>query len=186
LLYREDKIISDWELINGIKNGNKYMFEELIRKYQKSVYKLILGMVKDENSANEIMQESFIKVYYAIPRFREGDELYPWIRKIAVNLCLKHFRYQKKFVPIRSENIMPTNENNPLDCIEFSELKTKLEESIDALPIKYKSVFTLRIYQHMSYREISNTLRLPYGTVMSRIARAREILRNILAPYMRR
>ncbi|MCH7760822.1 sigma-70 family RNA polymerase sigma factor [candidate division TA06 bacterium] len=177
---------SDGELISRVKAGDMGGFDELVRRYQKKIYYLALKMVRDHDLADEVVQDAFVKAYHAMNKFKEGYPFYPWIYRIAVNICMNHLKQSKRQIRLSDEREIrePVGRENPHSNPEKSlmevEKMKRLENAIDALPPKWKAVLVLRAHEDLSYEEISKVLRIPKGTVMSRLNRARERLKEVL------
>lgn len=178
--------IKEKELIARAKNGDNPAFEELILKYQKKIYSLCYRMTSEHYSADDLAQETFVKAYFNLGSFREEESFYPWLRKIAVNLTLNYIRDRRRLIPLAEHSNkfsnFPSRENisNP-----DSDLEIKIEIAINSLPAGLKAVFVLKHHERQSYKEISKTLKIPVGTVMSRLNRAREKLKSALFPYLK-
>ena len=179
---------SDVELIHRVQSGDTEAFDELMKRYAASVYKVTYSLTRNHADADDLSQETFIRAYWAIARFDEHYQFYTWVRRIAVNLCFNHLKRGKKFrfVPLP----MSDGENESVDIADpqplaaDSGLRRDLDQALTKLPPDQRAVFVLRTDEEMSYEEISKTLRIPVGTVMSRLNRAREKLRELLQEYM--
>lgn len=181
----------DQMLIANAKKGSTEAFESLVRKYQKSIYYLCRIMTGAHQSADDLSQETFVNAYFSLSSFKEGMNFFPWIRKIAVNKTLNYLKKMKRELPLDShipeKNMNPDPQANekPLNSLHMDELNTKISESIHNLPDEMKSVFILKVYEDMSYKEISDTLHIPSGTVMSRLNRARQKLKSSLSEFLK-
>ena len=179
---------SDVELIHRVQSGETEAFDELMKRYAASVYKVTYSLTRNHADADDLSQETFIRAYRAIARFDEHYQFYTWVRRIAVNLCFNHLKRGKKFrfVPLPdsdgdAESVDIADPNPPQ---ADSGLRRDLDAALARLPADQRAVFVLRVDEEMSYDEISKTLRIPVGTVMSRLNRAREKLRELLREYM--
>ncbi len=181
----------DYMLIANAKKGSMEAFESLIKKYQKSIYYLCRIMTGTHQSADDLSQETFVNAYFSLSSFKEGMNFFPWIRKIAVNKTLNYLKKIKREFPLDSNtrknpsNPGPQVNDKPLDTLHMHELNTRLRESIHNLPDEMKSVFILKVLEDMSYKEISDTLNIPLGTVMSRLNRARQRLKSSLSEFLK-
>ncbi|HZX10130.1 MAG TPA: RNA polymerase sigma factor [Acidobacteriota bacterium] len=180
----------EYMLIVNAKNGSKEAFESLVKKYQKNIYYLCRRMTGAHQSADDLSQETFVKAYFSLSRFKENMNFFPWIRRIAVNSTLNYLKKTEKEKPLSKEpqinsfNPEPHFNQKPLDRIHQDELDIKLRESIQKLPKEQKSVFILKVFEDMSYKEISDSLDIPIGTVMSRLSRARQRLKFSLSEFI--
>jgi len=177
-------------LIAKAKNGNVEAFESLVKKYQHSIYYLCHRMTGAHPSADDLSQETFIKAYFALHRFKDGMNFFSWIRKIAVNNSLNYLKVIKREEPLgNKENNISMNSPSPVqelpqDKFRRNRLEEKFREVLKALPSDHRVVFILRVYENQSYKDISKILNIPHGTVMSRLNRARKKLRVLMAEYL--
>lgn len=180
------KIEDDERLIAKAQEGDLYSFDLLVKKYQKKIYFLAYRMVKNHDAADDMAQETFINAYSSIKSFKVGYSFYTWLYRICVNLSINYLKRQK-FVISESqfeEEVSPlekeTESEDPLNLLVQKEQERKIEQAIDSLPPKYKTVFVLKVYEDFSYEEIAQTLKISLGTVMSRLFRARKRLQELL------
>ncbi len=178
--------VPDGELISRVKAGEMGAFDQLMRRYQQRIYYLALRMVGDHDSADDVVQEAFVRAYYGISKFKAGRPFYPWIYRIAMNLCINYLNQRTRQVRFPGDRELPREIpsqdvlSNPEKTVEGQETKERLEGAIDSLPPPQKAVLVLRTQENLSYEEISKVLRIPKGTVMSRLSRARDKLKEIL------
>ncbi len=160
--------ISDKVLLEKFQdeNSRNFAFNQLIRKYEVKVYHLIRKMVIDHDDAHDLTQETFIKVWNNLHRFREQSQLYTWIYRIAVNESLAFLgnKRRKFFLPI---NDISKELSGKLDNGGFSgdEIQLKLQKALLKLPDKQRLVFNMRFYDDMSYEEISEVLGTSVGAL---------------------
>ncbi|MBD3413777.1 MAG: sigma-70 family RNA polymerase sigma factor [Candidatus Aminicenantes bacterium] len=177
-------------LIANAKNGSIDAFETLVRKHQKSIYYLCWRMTGAHQSADDLSQETFVKAYLALSRFKEKLSFFSWLRKIAINSSLNYLKKREKEVPLdermqlKTSNTDSHNPNSPANQLRMNELDTKLMDSMEKLPAEQRSVFVLKVFEGMKYKEISDHLNIPLGTVMSRLNRARERLKSSLSGFL--
>jgi RNA polymerase sigma-70 factor (ECF subfamily) len=181
---------ADLKWIRRAKQGNQQAFEKLVIKYQKRIYFSVRKMVLDHDDTNDIVQDTFVKSYSNLHRFDEHYAFYPWLHRIAVNTTLN---FKTKTARVRSFSIdsdeneveqIAENDDNPLSQVMASELKKKISDALQQLPFDQRMVFMLRTSENLSYQQISDQLDISMGTVMSRLARARAKLRELLQPYL--
>jgi RNA polymerase sigma-70 factor (ECF subfamily) len=162
-------------------------FESLVRRYQHQVYALCRRLTGAHQSADDLAQETFIKAYFALDRFESAWPLYPWLRKIAVNAGLNYIKARSRERPLDDGSLGDRNVpvaakgDDPEERLERAEFQARLDWAVESLPADQKSVFVLRLHESLSYEEIARTLDLPLGTVMSRLNRARQKLKELLA-----
>lgn len=185
---KENKI----ELITRAKNGDKIALEELLRQEQSSIYAMLFYLKKDEYELKDIMQDVLIKIAKKIHQLREPKNFKIWLNQVVLNSYYDYIRKQKrknkfKFFNLNSEGDIeiPDNNQNPQNSALYNELDIVIKNSIESMPIHYKIPITLREIQGLSYDEISNITNTTIGTVKSRIARARAIIKDDVNKYSR-
>jgi RNA polymerase sigma-70 factor (ECF subfamily) len=177
---------SDRELVATAVSGVEGSFEELVRRYQRPISAYVYRMVGNYESALDLTQEIFIKVYSSLRRYREEFKFSTWIYKIAHNSAIDHLRRnatrEQSLVigpegdqfdlPVESKRLSPEQES------ERKERRGEIESVIRALPANYRELIILRHSQDLSYEEIVEVTGLPLGTVKNRLFRAREMMRQ--------
>jgi RNA polymerase sigma-70 factor (ECF subfamily) len=176
--------LEEQRLVSRAKEGDMDAFERLVKMFQQSIYYLCRRMTGTHQTADDIAQETFIKAYFALSSFKDGMNFYTWIRKIAVNTSLNHLKSRKREEPLgdRDNAVMDL----PQDELQQNEVEKKFQEALQALPPEQKAILILRVNENQSYRDIARTLHISEGTVMSRLSRARQRLKKILAGYLAR
>lgn len=167
------------ELIKKAKKGDQESFRQLITSYKGNVYRHAYVLLNDRMEAEDVTQEAFIKVYYSLAKLENEFAFVSWLTRIVTNLCYDKNKMKKKaFFPEElNENINVQKGSNP---IEQSLTKMNIKEAMQKLPMEQRNVLVLREIQGYSYSEISSMLKIPLGTVKSRINTARENLRKEL------
>jgi RNA polymerase sigma-70 factor, ECF subfamily len=173
----------DSELVKASLNGDKEAFGEIVNCYRKMVARTVIGMLGDAVFAEDIGQEVFIKLYHSLPEFRGEAKLSTYIQKIAVNLTLNEIKRRKRIFSLFSQKgddemyraEIPDRENE--ERREASELVNK---ALGRLDPGFRIIVTMRMLQGYSTKETAEILNLPVGTVLSRLFRAQEQLRDIL------
>jgi RNA polymerase sigma-70 factor (ECF subfamily) len=181
---------TDAELVDACREGRADAFRTLIERYQDRVYNAVYRMVELEEDARDIVQETFIKAYENLPRFRGDAALYTWLFRIAVNQTLT-FRRKTK----RLRLVQPLDEDPevslagsqaerlvdpPEAALEQQDRERLLAEAMGALDPDHRAAIVLRDVEGLDYVTISDILDVPPGTVKSRIHRARLLLRERL------
>jgi len=167
-------------------------FEDLVRKYQQRVYALCRRLTGAHQSADDLAQETFIKAYFALARFDAEWPLYPWLRRIALNTGLNYLKSRRRERPLDEAALGPRRmpfsppADGPEERLERAEFEAKFERAVASLPSDQRSVFVLRFHESLSYEDISRALDVPVGTVMSRLNRARQRLKDLLADSLAR
>lgn len=181
---------SDAELVDKAKGGDGSAFDKLVLRYRKKVYGIAFGMARNHGDADDVAQETFLRAYQALNRFKAGYEFRTWLYRIAVNVCINMLKRKGRRVETSLEEkvdlgvAQPATPDNPGREMEQKELRGKIDKAIQQLSPKLRSVFVLRTLQDLSYQEISRVLNISQGTVMSRLSRARENLRCLLREYV--
>jgi RNA polymerase sigma-70 factor (ECF subfamily) len=173
----------DNELVRASIEGDKLAFEEIVNRYQKMVARTVKGMLGDSVFAEDIGQEVFIKLYYSLSDFRGEAKLSTYIQKIAVNLTLNEIKRRKRFFTMFSQkgnNEMYEIEVADFDTEEKREASEIVNKALMRLEPKFRMVVAMRMLQGYSTKETSEILDLPLGTVLSRLSRAQEQLKEIL------
>lgn len=177
-------MLSDEEIITQILNGEKHLYEVLIRKYNLRLYRISLSIVNDDSVVEDVMQTTYVNAYLNLASFKNKSSFSTWLTKILINESLL---YKKR--KIRLDQILIEKQETdyhsetPLKGLMTSELKTILEKTIANLPEKYRLVFVMREVEEMSIDETMATLNLTESTVKVRLSRAKEMLRNNLSSY---
>lgn len=187
---------SDQQIVVWAQDGAETAFRELVRRYQRPVFSLIYRMVRDREMAEDLAQETFIKVLNAIDSYRPEHKFSSWIFKIANNAAIDHLR--RRDPDLLSLNGAPDAVSaerqeatalqvrdvgeSPLDELEARELGSHIETAIARLRPEYRACIMLRHVEGRAYEEIAAILDLPLGTVKTYIHRARAELRDSLGP----
>lgn len=174
-------------LLEQARRGSLFAFEEIVRRYQRRVYATAYRIVRRHEVADDVAQEAFIRAHRSLDRFDPARPFGPWICRIAANLAVNHVRS-----PEAREGALPDGHAEtpsaapgPLQGVLDAEARGLLDRALGGLPAEQRVVFCLRVFEELSYREIADSLGIEMGTVMSRLSRAREKLREALAPYLR-
>jgi RNA polymerase sigma-70 factor (ECF subfamily) len=172
-------------LIRRAQKGDQDAFAALVDEHQRYIYNLALRLLKDENEALDLTQETFVRAWTALPNFKGQSQFRTWLYRIATNLCYNRLPNLRRSLNDLGDDVMEdipeTIFDNPAYELESNETRTHLYKAIDALESNYKLLITLRYQNELSYDEIASTLNLPLGTVKTGIFRAKEQLRNSLA-----
>ncbi|HEU4432265.1 MAG TPA: sigma-70 family RNA polymerase sigma factor [Pyrinomonadaceae bacterium] len=183
---RDFASVVDRDLVATAVRGVEGSFEELVRRYQRPIAAYVYRMVGNYESALDLTQEIFIKVYSSLDRYRAEFKFSTWIYKIAHNAAVDHLRRtatrEQSLVvghegdqfdlPIESGRLSPEQES------ERRERRVEIETVVRALPSNYRELIILRHSQDLSYEEIVEVTGLPLGTVKNRLFRAREMMRQ--------
>ncbi len=176
----------DSELVRATLDGDKEAFGAIVLRYQASVARTVKGMLGDSVYAEDIGQEVFIKLYNSLADFRGDSKLSTYIQRIAVNLTLNEIKRRKRFFSMFSQtgnNEMYEFEIHGHDGEERTEASEIVHKALQALEPKFRIIVTMRMLQGYSTKETAEILKLPLGTVLSRLSRAQEQLKQILKKY---
>lgn len=174
------------ELVRKARGGNLFAFEEMVKRYQRRVYAVARRIVQRHDVADDVTQEAFLRAYQALSSFDLQRPFGPWICRIAANLAVNHVRSpeaREQELP-EGHQETPSSASDPLRDVLEGEAQRVFQDALQSLPAEQRAVLVLRVVEDFSYREIADALELEMGTVMSRLARAREKLRVALEPYL--
>lgn len=182
------KVILDDDqlLIKKILKGKKSSFEELMKKYNKRIFGFIYRMVRDEETAVELTQDFFIKIYKVMPKYNFEYKFSTWAYRICYNLVIDHVRKNQAYVDsLDGDTVTPKqmmeSENyvseDGFEVLAKAEIRDYTWSVVDRIPVKYKELILLRYLQGLKYDEIAEITELPVGTVKNRIFKAKEILK---------
>lgn len=172
------------DLIARIVAGDGRPYSRIVERYQERLYWSCLRMLNDPDEAEDVVQETFVRAYEKLGEFDPAYRFYTWLFTIARNRCLNILRRRKVWAMLSFQDpdrapVVASNEIADRG-IEASELGAALNDCRSRLPDEQRACFDLRHAEAFSYREIATTLSVPEGTVMSRLARAREKMRECL------
>ena len=185
-------------LVERTVAGDQQAFELLVIKYQRRVERLIGRMVRDVDLVEDIAQETFIRAYRALPKFRGEAQFYTWLYRIAVNTA-KKFLLELKRDPAVLQSTLdrqvdddetfrprnePSSDETPESVLAAKEIGQAVNAALDALPEDLRQAITLREMDGLSYEDIAEVMDCPIGTVRSRIFRAREAISSKIKPML--
>ena len=189
----------DLQLVERAKRGEVAAFEMLVVKYRRRVERLIARIVRDTDLVEDVAQETFIRAYRALPKFRGDSAFYTWLYRIAVNTA-KKTAVDLARNPVMTESALassrgeddetsrPEHELNDVETpdavLASREIAETVNAAIDALPDDLRQAILLREVEGLSYDEIASAMGSPIGTVRSRIFRAREAIAVKLRPLL--
>ena len=141
----------------AIPESRNFAFNQLVRIYQQKVYWHIRKMVIDHDDADDLTQETFIKIWKALDNFKGDSQLFTWIYRIATNECLNHLAKKKRrfFLPINDINEELSNKIDDSNIISGDEIQLKLQKALLTLPDKQRLVFNMKYYDEMKYEDIA-------------------------------
>lgn len=180
---------SDQELIDAVRQGHQQAFTLLIERHQRMVARTVMGMIGNGDDADDIGQEVFIRFYKSLDDFRGDSKVSTYLTRIAINLSLNEIKRQKRKGQLFRRN---DEEGNPLEIKDVSNDAERIDMSetvnmaLNQLDAKHRQVVVLRLVDGYSVKETADILRVPEGTILSRLARAQKKLKEILKPIIDR
>ncbi len=191
----------DEALVARAAAGDQRAFELLMIKYQRRIQRLVGRMVRDVDLVDDITQETFIRAWRALPKFRGDAQFYTWLYRIAVNTAKKALLDLGRD-RVRTESSMrgahddddetsalgpePTTDETPETVLAAQEIARAVNDAMQALPEELRQAVTLREIEGLSYDDIAQAMNCPIGTVRSRIFRAREAISARVKPLLDR
>jgi RNA polymerase sigma-70 factor (ECF subfamily) len=177
----------DAELIAEFQAGREQAFNEIVLRHRRGVFVTAAGMLGNEQDADDVAQEVFIKAWTALKEFRGDSALYTWLYRITVNLCLNRLRSRKvrTFFGLETiENLLPSD-TSAEQVLEQSEFLKIARTAIQKLPEKQRAVFILRHFHELPHAEIAKILDREVGTIKANYFQAIRKLRDSLGPYLK-
>jgi len=178
-------VASDEQLIAAAREGEKTAFKELVRRYQRRVAGTVIGMLGRCPEADDVGQETFIRFYRALDSFRGDSTLGSYLTRIAINLSLNELKRRKR----RSSLFSSSDDESMPEAADEREGRLSYEDkqvihwALGKLSPDYRAVVVLRLLEGYSTKETADILKVPLGTVLSRLSRAQKQMRKTLAPY---
>ncbi len=188
----------DRELVERIVAGDHKAFRVLVERYQRRVYSVAFGIVRNPDTAMDVTQDAFVKVYKHLPNFKGDSAFYTWMYRIVVNLCIDKKRKAKRAAEVDYDDAMshgahrftngPTlasiHIDSPQKALQRQELREHMSEALETLSEPHREILVLREVDGLSYEELSDVLEIPKGTVMSRLFHARKNFQAALQGYL--
>ncbi len=173
--------VTDEDLVARILGGEPHLYETLMRRHNRRLYRAIRSVLRSEAEIEDAMQEAYVNAFAHLASFRGGARFSTWLTRIALHEAFGRVRKGKRFAPAREEDDeMEAPEPTPEDAAFRRELGAALEKAIDALPETFRTVFVLRAVEEMSTAEAAEILDVPTDTVKTRLHRARGMLQRLL------
>lgn len=181
--------MDDDSLVQQAREGDAEAFAKLVHRYRERVYQVIYRFTRNHGDTDDLAQETFLQAFRNLHRFRKESSFYTWLLRIAVNQSLNYLKKMKREKGKQSL----TNRLEPADDLFFSspesrslsgELRERLEEAIDSLPLPYRTSFVMVVLEGLSHGEAARVIRCSEGTVSWRMHKARKILQAKLKPYL--
>ena len=188
------KVDEDRDTIKKVLKGDFDAFEQLVEKYEGRIFRHLRKMVKDNQLAEDLLQETFLNAYKGLDKFSGASSFSTWLFRIATNNALMYLRKKRPEtleyddeigtdLEYAGMTVSPNFVNTPLDLLLSKEGKKKIEEAIECLPLIYRTVIILRDVEGFSLEEVSKIMDSTVAAVKSRLHRARHAVRESLMYY---
>lgn len=193
----EEPVSDELKLVRAAKDGDVSAFEQLVKRYDRNVFRIANHITHSREDAEDVVQEAFLKAYSNLEKFQEQSKFYTWLVRIAVNEALMKLRKRRpeRFVSL-DEDVKTEDDSLPREVADWSpnpeqlynqeELRDILSRTIQGLPPTFRTVFVLRDVEGLSTEETAEALELSVPAVKSRLLRARLQLRERLNRYFQR
>ncbi len=180
--------LGDLELIELSRKGDDQAFGVIISRYEHQIARTVIGMLGDTEEAEDVGQETFIRFFRSLDKFRGDSALGTYLTRIAINLSLNELNKKKKtlslFYKRGEDKLTMFDVPEPGDEFDRSDKKEIVDKALQQLDHGFRSVIVLRLLEGYSTKDTADILNLPLGTVLSRLSRAQEKLKEILIPLM--
>jgi RNA polymerase sigma-70 factor (ECF subfamily) len=175
----------DAALVQAAQQGYQAAFTEIVRRYQRRIYRVAYGLTRSHEDSDDLAQEAFVRAWKALDRFRVGEPLFPWLARIVTNLAYSLFRHRRRrpetsIEPLVDAGMQWGTDDDPAAHAADRERTAHLAEAFEELSEDHRAILVLRVVEGLSYDEIAKTLEVAPGTVMSRLSRARAELKSRL------
>ena len=177
-------VVSDEKLIAESRTGNQGAFNSLVGRYEKELYGYLRRYVGDATVAEDVFQNTFLKVYEKLDQYEQGRPFRPWLYTIATHQAVDTLRRQNRRKAVSLDrhgssglesdqsslaDLLVARDESPQDAMSREEQKQALRQAVEELPELYREVLLLAYYQEMKYKDIAEVLGVPLGTVKSRL-----------------
>ncbi len=182
----QTEALPDEELARRARRDDPDAYALLVQRYQRGVVNLMYRLVGEWQTALDLAQEVFLRVYQTLDAYDDSRPFKPWLYRIATHRAYDYLRHQaRRTRVITTVEASPDfsgdeRHTNPQNAVIQGEIRQAVEDIVSSLPVRYRTVIVLRYLEDMSYREIAEALNIPLGTVKTRIHRARDLLRAAL------
>lgn len=175
---KDYKKLSDEQIVDLVRTEDKELYLEIVLRYQKKLLRYAINLIQDKSKAEDAVQESFIKAFVNLNSFNIKMKFSSWIYRIVHNQVMNIFNKSKRELPLLDNVDFDSGKNIELD-LSKKEIQERVNKCIDKMSIMYSEPLSLHYVEERSYEEISDILRLPIGTVGTRINRAKIIMKKI-------
>jgi RNA polymerase sigma-70 factor (ECF subfamily) len=197
-LANQDEKAIDQALVERAVQGDQKAFRQLVERYQRKVYTIAFGVVRNPDTALDVTQDAFVRVHKNLANFKGDSSFYTWIYRIVLNLCIDRKRRQARQAEVDYDDgiahgdgftdgptLASTGIDNPAQAAHRKELVEHMDRALATLSEEHKSILLLREVDGLSYEELAETLDIPKGTVMSRLFHARKNFQKSLTRYLK-
>jgi RNA polymerase sigma-70 factor, ECF subfamily len=177
-----DAVLADAAIVERVRTGDSALFELLMRRYNRLLFRLARGIVRDDDEARDVVQAAYVRAYYHLDQFRGPDGFKAWLARIAVNEALGRVRRAPEIVEA-DEHVLALPdlvEIEPENAASGRDVLRILQDAIDRLPEEFRQVFMLRGVEQLSIAETAELLDIKAATVKTRFHRARRMLQDLL------
>jgi len=186
-----ESVPDDRTLVEQCQAGQLEAYEILVGRYRQRVYSLAYNMVRNEQDATDLSQETFVKAWQAIRGFKKNASFYTWLYRITTNLCIDFVRKRDRRPTVAFEEtvdpdpdvdveIAPSSHPLPNEEVQRKELREQIDAALQELSPEHRAVIQLREFEGLDYAEIAKAVGCQIGTVMSRLHYARKHLQKLL------
>jgi RNA polymerase sigma-70 factor (ECF subfamily) len=197
-LANQDEKAIDQALVERAVQGDQKAFRQLVERYQRKVYTIAFGVVRNPDTALDITQDAFVRVHKNLATFKGDSSFYTWIYRIVLNLCIDRKRRQARQAEVDYDDgishgdgftdgptLASTGIDNPAQAAHRKELVEHMDRALATLSEEHKAILLMREVDGLSYEELAETLDIPKGTVMSRLFHARKNFQKSLTRYLK-
>lgn len=182
----------DQALVEACRQGDRQAFRLLTQRYQRKVYSIAYGFLRNPEDALDVVQESFIKVHRYLHNFEGNSSFYTWLYRIVTNLCIDHIRKNRRHKELEFDDglrhdddgdtayVPPSPLGDPASLVQRREILEAVQDGLQHLSDKHRAVIVMRELQGMSYEEMARTMGCSKGTIMSRLFHARRNMQRLL------
>lgn len=171
---------SDLELVEEVRAGNRVAFSELVRRHQRGLLRLVVRFTKDLDSAEDVVQDSFVKAYQKLSMFEGRSSFKSWLYRIAINTAKNKLR-QDGGEDLNIDDVRIAVRPDAESDLTQGSIKETLYEEVQKLPEKQRTALVLRVYEDLSFKEISQIMECPYDTAKANYRHALIKLREMIA-----
>lgn len=188
----------DLTLVRRAQDGDRQAFRQLFDRYHRRAFAVAMGVVKNPEDAQDVVQEAFVKVHRHLGNFQGNSSFYTWLYRITMNLAIDHTRRRKNAKNVDFDDAIKHGEEvedpgnlrpsltgaDPSQGVERKEIAKQIQAALSTLPEYHQQVILLRELEGRSYEEIAKIMKIPKGTVMSRLFHARRKMQEVLKDYL--